>query len=695
VVVTRYALGVVLTLLAVVPMQVGVRAVRKALLPGWSGPPAWVADAVAGIATFLVAAQLAGAVGLFGALPVALLTALAGGAGVLAAPRLARHGDAADVPEVRPSVLGRATRPFAVAVVAVAVAPWAARTVPAARYGMGSIDTLWYHLPAASRFVQDGSVFRLQSFDAAPTTFFYPQGSALVHGFGLSAFDSDLLSPFLNLGWLALALLAGWCIGRPRGLAPLTMAGVAVLLSTPVFAGTQPGGAYNDITSLALTLCAIALLLGTAPGRAYPPLPAVALSAAAVGAVLGTKWSGLASVGALVVAGVVLAPRGQRVRAGLVWVAGVGVVGGAWFVRNLVAIGNPLPPLGGDLGPISIPKVRDANDATPIAHFLFDGRAWREDFLPGLGLAFGVLWAVLVACIALGLVLAVVRGRDLGVRVLGVVGVVVIAAYVVGPQFISVFGRPTFFFTNLRYPAIGLALGLVLLPLALPRRLLAVVAAVYAGLLLVLQTDPTLWPTGLRDRTFSKPIPDYAVVGGVAAGAAVLLVGLALTSRRPSRAAIRAAVTVVALGLLAGGYALQRYDDDHRYTAGTHYEGPTPPRAAYAWAQRIDGKRIGVVGDFFQYPFTGRHQSNHVQYLSAYDDRGVPERIDTCREWRRQVNHGHYDFVVVARNPAGLAERRERGWTAAGPGGEQVLQADRTTIFRITGRLDPAGCPRN
>ena len=52
----------------------------------------------------------------------------------------------------------------------------------------------------------------------------------------MNAFDRDLLSPFLNLGWFSGCLLAAWCIGRPYGVAPLSLAGVAVALDTGALA---------------------------------------------------------------------------------------------------------------------------------------------------------------------------------------------------------------------------------------------------------------------------------------------------------------------------------------------------------------------------------------------------------------------------------------------------------------------------
>src|SRR5205085_3461046 len=40
-----------------------------------------------------------------------------------------------------------------------------------------TVDTLWYHLPQAARFVQTGSILHLHYFDNDPVTAFYPSRS--------------------------------------------------------------------------------------------------------------------------------------------------------------------------------------------------------------------------------------------------------------------------------------------------------------------------------------------------------------------------------------------------------------------------------------------------------------------------------------------------------------------------------------
>ena len=61
-------------------------------------------------------------------------------------------------------------------------------------------------------------------------------------------FDRDLVSPLINLGWLAVALFAAWCIGRPYGLGPQAMIGASVALGSQSLVEFQAGEALNDIT---------------------------------------------------------------------------------------------------------------------------------------------------------------------------------------------------------------------------------------------------------------------------------------------------------------------------------------------------------------------------------------------------------------------------------------------------------------
>src|SRR5262249_25031723 len=151
--------------------------------------------------------------------------------------------------------------------------------------------------------------------------------------------------------------------------------------------------------------------------------------------------------------------------------------------------------------------------------------------------------------------------------------------------------------------------------------------------------------------------------------------GAVLIDRRLRRSAVLrwSAVALVPV-LVVAGYGVERYSIDHRYTARTVYEYVNPPRALYRWAQGGHDARIGVIGNFFQYPLTGDDQSNHVQYLAGSGDRGVPVGITTCREWRRVVNAGRYDYVVTAANPLTQRRPRTEAWTAPGAATTVVLR---------------------
>ena len=65
--------------------------------------------------------------------------------------------------------------------------------------------------------VQSHSVTGMHYVDTVFTNWFYPQNSELLHAVGMLLTGRDTPSLFLNYGWLAMAFLAAWCIGRPYG----------------------------------------------------------------------------------------------------------------------------------------------------------------------------------------------------------------------------------------------------------------------------------------------------------------------------------------------------------------------------------------------------------------------------------------------------------------------------------------------
>src|SRR6201999_2140939 len=90
--------------------------------------------------------------------------------------------------------------------------------------------------------------------------------SEVLGAIGMLAFHRDLLSPLLNLGWLVGCLFACWCIGRPFGVAPWSLALGAIALSVPALAD-QAGEARNDLVGVFFLLAAVAVGLNAAPSR--------------------------------------------------------------------------------------------------------------------------------------------------------------------------------------------------------------------------------------------------------------------------------------------------------------------------------------------------------------------------------------------------------------------------------------------
>src|SRR5947209_20104502 len=78
------------------------------------------------------------------------------------------------------------------------------------------------------------------------------------------------------------------------------------------------------------------------------------------------------------------------------------------------------------------------------------------------------------------------------------------------------------------------------------------------------------------------------------------------------------------------------------------YKATPPLPQIYAWAQHVQGARIGIVGLDEQYPLYGAHASNYVQLIARPAPHAGIETITTCSAWRAAVNRGSYGWLVVA-----------------------------------------------
>ena len=234
-----------------------------------------------------------------------------------------------------------------VGVIAVVFAHWGLTAKDALDRGIFNFDSLWYHMPYAVEFAKSHSVTGFDHTETVLTNWFYPQNSELLHGVGILLTRRDTLSLFINFGWLAVAFLAAWCIGRPYGRGPLCVASAAIVLECHTLVVREPGAGKNDLAAAALILAAVAILVNAASrsgaGRTLPVGWPLAAAGLAVGLAVGTKLTAVAIAAALTVAVIVLAPAGRRWAAGGWWFAAALAGGGYWYLRNLIAAGNPLP----------------------------------------------------------------------------------------------------------------------------------------------------------------------------------------------------------------------------------------------------------------------------------------------------------------------------------------------------------------
>jgi len=716
-----YLLGVAQLALVVVPVAFSSYRLRQRLLPTWEGAPARLVESVTFVALLIWLSEILGTFGLFYAgtlIAASLLLCLA----VSLLP-----GGGADLGDHPEQLLQRrdggtksATGPagpsaFALllvmwTVIAATVFSWGVTAQHAWDRGVFNFDSLWYHLPFAADMVQTHSVVGMHHVETVFTNWFYPQNSELLHAVGILLTGRDTLSLFLNFGWLGVAFLAAYCVGRPYGRGAVTVIAAAILLECHTLVVRDPGAAKNDLMAAALLLASIAILveawsssvpfesLATKGNRRMESW-AIAAAGLAAGLAAGTRVTGLAMAGALTVAVVVLSPQGRRWAAAGWWI-GAALAGGAfWYLRNLVVAGNPIPEVE-KLGPISLPHPERLQEGRPdfsIVHYATDTGVWREYFGPGLHEAFGALWPLVVFGAVAAALLALLHGRDRIVRWIGAVALVGALAYLFTPlSAAGAEGEPVGFGINIRYAIPALLAGIVLLPLDrwldMPRRQWGVAGVLVLVLLVTDRPDHALHDKG---RVFA-----FFLVALVIVVPALLLYLRGRGTRAPLLAGGAAALL---LALVAIGYPLQRHYLEHRFANGGSAGESIPGMhldSAYRWARGLEDARIGLAGTtagFAGYGFYGTDLSNRVRYLGEDGPHGAFNAISTCAAFRAAVNDADLDYLVTAPflnflHPGDPVLSPEARWLRGEKAVRPVLRSGAVTVWEVRGDLDPSAC---
>ena len=304
-----------------------------------------------------------------------------------------------------------------------------------------------------------------------------------------------------------------------------------------------------------------------------------------------------------------------------------------------------------------------------VAHYLTEPTIYRRWFFPELDNAFGPLWPLILIIAVAAAVFIVVRSRNRILRVIAAAALATAVVYLFTPLTAAgQEGSPTGFFTNTRYLVPGLVLALVLLPIARPLRApdrrawqtLLFLTGVYA---ITVLTTPRWYPGFIVGTIFLT----LALVWAPA--------GLGLGCARAARSSRGMVAAGRRRGAAAGGGAGTGAGGPVRRATTTRGRpcscGEGGPQKAYDFARRQHDKRIGIVGSseiiFGQYGFYGADLSNRVQYIGVPGRTGPTGWRPPARQFRRQINAGDYDYLIMSEVHAGLSARPNTG-TRSTPG---------------------------
>jgi hypothetical protein len=717
-----YIVGCLAVIGIVAALGLGGYWLRRWIVPEFSGALARLAEATIAVALLLVTLEILGTLSI-----LTLGWTILGCIGVgLGAAWLGRSKAAGTGREIAAPPVENIALLIALGVASFVVAEWTFPAQSSLDFGMFGGDTTWYHMPFAATIAQEHSTVHLHFTDPLRlAAWFYPQSSELIHAGGIVIFKSDWLSPLINLFWIAIALLAAYCVGRPYKVGPATLVAAAIVLDSGVMIETQPGEGRNDIMGLAFLLAFIAFLINGHQRRA-PTAGAVqdapergaalldkgplVMAGIAAGLAASVKTTFLVPVVAITIGVIIFSGRGRRWTT--TWVMGLPllIVGGYWYLRAAIKSGgNPIPIT--KFGPLGLPTPDqmplDPRPRFAVAHYLTDPTIYRRWFFPELDNALGPLWPLILIIAVCAAVYIAWRSRNKILRVIAVASLLTALVYVFTPLTAAgQEGSPTGFFTNTRYLVPGLVLAMVMLPIARPLRApdrraqmtLYFLTAVYA---ITVLTTPRWFTTYLLGTIFLTLALVWAPAG--------------LSLGRSRMGMSRALVTGIAAGVVLLAVVLGRAQEVQY--ADQHYVNPLPflgeggPREAYEFAQKQHDKKIGIIGSseiiFGQYGFYGNDASNEVEFIGEKGPHGANRLPTSCPQLRRLINDGGYEYVIMSQYTEDTGPYNTGtpnayqfpiyAWVKSDPAmklliSEPAIVPEPDYVFKVTGKLDPATC---
>jgi hypothetical protein len=694
---------------------------RRWIVPEFSGALARLADATLAVALLTISLEILGTLSVLRFGWIIVFTIAVGlGAALLGYWKAPERGEEVKAPAVTKWALL-----LAVAVASFTMAEWTFPSQLNLDLGMFGGDTTWYHMPFAATMAQEHSTVHLHFTDPLRlAAWFYPQSSELIHGAAIVLFKTDWLSPLINLFWLAIALLACWCVGRPYKVGPATLIAGAIILDSGVMIETQPGEARNDIMGLAFLVAFAAFLInghqrrapreGTAvqdtPERNAPLLDKgpLIMAGLAAGLAASVKTTFLVPVAAIAIGVFLFSGKGRRWTTA--WILGLSILvtGGYWYLRAAIKSGgNPIPIT--KFGPLHLP-VPDQMPLDPrprfaVAHYLTEPTIYRHWFFPQLENALGPLWPLILIMAGAAAVFIVWRSNNKILRVIAAAALLTAVVYVFTPLTAAgQEGAPTGFFTNTRYLIPGLILAMVMLPLARPLR-----APDRRAWLTMCFLGVVYWITVL---TTPKWYSAY-LFGTIFITLALVWVPTALGVGRSrgvlSRRIVTVAGVVVVLAAVVLGRAQQVQYADQHYTDTKLFLQEGGPQEAYAYAQKLQHQRIGIIGDseiiFGQYGFFGNPPTNEVQWIGVPGPHGAYRLPTSCEQFMERINAGNYDYLIMSRETEDSQEGEYGAywypifnWVKRDPALKMVVEEPTIVpqpdyVFKVNGQVSPKYCP--
>ena len=712
-----YIAGCLAVIGIVAALGLGAYWLRRWIVPEFSGALARLADVTIAAALLVISLEILGTLSLlyFGWI-VVFCVAVGLGAAALGRAMAPRDGRR----EVQAPRVETIAFAIALAVASFTVAEWTFPSQSSLDFGMFGGDTTWYHMPFSAFMAQTHSTVHLHFTDPLRlAAWFYPQSTELINAAAIVLFKSDWLAPLQNLIWLAIALLAAWCVGRPYKVGPATLVAAAIVLDSGVMIETQPGEARNDIMGLAFLLAFAAFLINghqrrapasgavqDQPERDAPLLDKgpLIMAGIAAGLAASVKTTFLVPVVAITFGVILFSGRGRRWTTAWVMTLPMLVVGGYWYLRAAIKTGgNPIPIT--KFGPLKLPTPDqmplDPRPRFAVAHYLGEPTIYRRWFFPELDNALGPLWPLILIVAVSAAVYIVWRSQNKILRVIAAAALATAVVYLFTPLTAAgQEGAPTGFFTNTRYLMPGLVLAMVLVPIARPLRApdrrawltLLFLAGVYA---ITVLTTPRWFTTYIVGTVFLTLLLVWAPAGltlGRGRGAVA----------RPIVAA--AAAVLLLLAVVLGRAQEVQYADQH-YANPLPFLGEGGPREAYSFARRQHDKRIGIIGSseiiFGQYGFYGADLSNRVDYIGQKGPHGTYRLPTSCEQFRRLVNKGDYDYLIMSEDTQDSPQTEYwfpvYAWSKTDPALKLIVEEPEIFpqpdyVFKVEGKMDPAGC---